>query len=346
MPFFILIAIFALCAASPAAAQEQPSPKFKDSIPKEIIEQDNTFVTFTTENDNYSSNKDENYTNGLRLTYFDTSVKTPDFIERFQKILPFFEINNTTATYYSIGQNLYTPRDISTKIPNQNDRPYAGFLYGAVGVTTLSDNHIDDLELTLGLVGPGALGEQSQKIVHDIFDLQDPKGWDHQLKNEPIFNVGYQRRWPGFASTQLPMDLHLRATPHIGGAIGNAYTYGSVGGTLHLLPNKHKWQSTPPRVRPAIPGNGYFYIPDNEISWSGFVGAEGRAIAHNIFLDGNTFENSPSVDKNIGVLDLNAGVTLSYGQSQISYTLNWRSKEFDDQNNDSVFGAISIGYRF
>jgi lipid A 3-O-deacylase len=99
-------------------------------------------------------------------------------------------------------------------------------------------------------------------------------------------------------------------------------------------------------VRPAIPGNGYFYIPDNEISWSGFVGAEGRAIAHNIFLDGNTFENSPSVDKNIGVLDLNAGVTLSYGQSQISYTLNWRSKEFDDQNNDSVFGAISIGYRF
>jgi hypothetical protein len=77
-----------------------------------------------------------------------------------------------------------------------------------------------------------------------------------------------------------------------------------------------------------------------------FAGIEGRAMARNIFLDGNTFTDSPSVDKKTLVYDANVGVSLTYGKTQISYTLNWRSREFFAQDKSSLFGAISIGYKF
>lgn len=34
------------------------------------------------------------------------------------------------------------------------------------------------------------------------------------------------------------------------------------------------------------------------------------------------------------------------GRLQVAYTLNWRSKEFEGQCDESLFGAISFGYRF
>ena len=66
----------------------------------------------------------------------------------------------------------------------------------------------------------------------------------------------------------------------------------------------------------------------------------------NIFLDGNSFKNSPSVDKKPLVHDANAGISLTFGKTQLAYTLNWRSKEFDGQDEESLFGALSIARRF
>ena len=109
---------------------------------------------------------------------------------------------------------------------------------------------------------------------------------------------------------------------------------------------KYRWQALPLRIRPAMPGSGYFSVPDKHFAWSLFSGIEGRAIAQNIFLDGNTFSSSPSVNKKRFVADANAGISLTYGNIQTAFTLNWRSKEFYNQKNTSFFGALSVGYRF
>jgi hypothetical protein len=78
-------------------------------------------------------------------------------------------------------------------------------------------------------------------------------------------------------------------------------------------------------------------------SWSVFAGLEGRAVGRNIFLDGNTFRDSPSVDKKYFVGDANIGVALTYGRTQLTYTLNWRSEEFQGQDKPDIFGAIGLG---
>jgi lipid A 3-O-deacylase len=331
-----------LCAAT-ASAQNKPT--LQERIPQRLIDRDDSFLTFTIENDLFGSGKDENYTNGARITYYDASKNYQGVKSALGQWLPFFNANETTGIHYSLGQNLYTPEIITTKTPDPEDRPYAGFLYGSIGASTITNNHLDELELTLGVVGPWALGEEVQKAVHDAINADDPSGWDAQLKNEPAIIIAAQRLWPEAISADLD-PLYMRVAPHIGTSLGNVYTHANAGVTLQLTPKKYRWQSQPLRVRPAIPGSGYFAIPEGRLAWSAFAGLEGRAVARNIFLDGNSFQDSSSVDKKHLVADINGGFTLSYGRIQTSYTLNWRSNEFDNQSDNSLFGAISLGYRF
>ena len=90
----------------------------------------------------------------------------------------------------------------------------------------------------------------------------------------------------------------------------------------------------------------FFEIPASGWSWYVFAGAEARAVARNIFLDGNTFSDSHSVDKNPLVSDLNIGLAITYDQFRVGYTLNYRTREFEDQSDPQIFGALNFGYRF
>src|SRR5690606_26093169 len=133
--------------------------------------------------------------------------------------------------------------------------------------------------------------------------------------------------------------------PHLGGALGNIYTYGAGGFTLRFgedLPDDYG----PPRIRPALPGSDYFR-PIDWFGWYFFAGAEGRIMARNIFLDGNTFKDSHSVDKRPFVLDLQAGLAINLGgRVRLAYTHLWRSKEFKGQDAAHQFGTLSLSVRF
>lgn len=347
--FFTLSA--ACLPALAAHAQElprskQPKVPLEKQIPDRLLPDGrNKFFTVTSENDNYGDGSDQNYTNGVRFTYFEYGAPPPSYAYKLANLLPIFEVNHTTSVYYSFGQNMYTPSDISLAVPPAGDRPYAAFLYGSAGLSSISENHIDSVELTAGVVGPMALGEEAQTVVHQAMGVQTPKGWDYQLHNEPGLMLSWERRWPFALDTKLGSTT-LRTAPNIGATVGNIYTYATTGVTFQLTPTKYKWQSTPSRVRPAIPGNGFFAVPDGKFAWSVFAGVQGRAMGRNIFLDGNTFQDSLSVDKKTWVGDANVGFSLTYGRTQFSYTMNWRSKEFTGQTDNTLFGAITIGRRF
>jgi hypothetical protein len=338
----LVLLLFLIGLSSTVSAEQS----FEDRIPKELLtRKDRSFFTLTVENDLFGAGTDRNYTSGVRLSYYDAGEGASNIVRRLEDYLGFYETNETTNTYYSIGQNLYTPAVITTRTPDPNDRPYAAFLYGSIGSSTVSGDHIDDIELTLGVVGPWALGKETQKFVHEQINSDDPLGWDHQLQNEPGLMIAFQRTWPEAFAAQMD-PFYLRVAPHLGATIGNIYSYAAFGTTLQLVPTHAIWQAPPQRVRPAIPGSGYFAVPEDRFAWSLFAGFEARSMFRNIFLDGNSFRDSPSVDRDIAVLDANLGLSTTYGPMQIAYTLNWRSREFKDQDKNALFGSISLGYRF
>ena len=304
------------------------------------------YLSFSFENDAIGGGTDENYTSGVRITYFDVETPMPPIIDKMAEAVPTFDINQTTSTFFTVGQSIFTPENITLRNNQDNDRPWSAWLYGSIGMATVTKNHLDELEFTAGVVGPAALGEPTQKLIHKhVTDSPIPKGWKNQLEFEPGVILSWRRRWPIWYTQNLG-DFRFRVEPDINVSLGNVYTYAGTGTTVTFGPYASRLQDTPPRVQPGMAGTGFFDTPDNKFSWYLFAGLHGRAVARNIFLDGNTFKDSHDVDKKILVGDVNAGLALTFDDYRLSYTLNYRTKEFDGQNDDSVFGSLTLTTRF
>ena len=99
----------------------------------------------------------------------------------------------------------------------------------------------------------------------------------------------------------------------------------------------------PPLIRPNVSGPGYV-LSLNELGFYIFAGTEQRLIGFNIFLDGDTFTNSHSVNKKCFIRDLQFGAAILLGRMMISYSYVLRTKEFNGQSRPDRFGAFSLSF--
>jgi len=293
------------------------------------------------ENDKFAGS-DQDYTNGVRLAWSSSEKDTPDWANSVAHLLPIPSDANKRITL-AVGQNMYTPADTATTLPQPNDHPYAGWLYGSIGVVADTGTTLDNVMLTLGVVGPMALGEEIQNGFHGLIGSEKSRGWDNQLDNEPGLILTYERKWKEFFELSA-LGMETDIMPHVGVNLGNINTDATVGGTLRLgfdLPEDYG----PPRIRPSLPGSDFF-VPSED--WGGyfFATVEERAVARNIFLDGNTFSDSLSVDKKNFVGSLQLGVATTYGDTRISYSQVFMTKEYETQQQASEFGTLTVSYRF
>lgn len=325
----------AFCLLS-AAILFMPVSAFADE------ESDTGTLSIVVENDIFHS--DQYYTNGVRFSWLSKPGKKSEWARNAAHLFPFFPVEATVQANYAIGQNMYTPKDIKLANPPEDDRPYAGWVYGSVGLIAETGQWLDQLELTVGMVGSASLAEHTQSNVHKVIGSDDPKGWDNQLKNEPGIILMYQRSWRSVVAGSL-FTIPFDVTPHAGGALGNVLTYANSGFVVRYG-NKLPQDYGPPRIQPSLPGSGYF-IQQKGIGWYFFAGLEGRIVVRNIFLDGNTFNDSRSVDKEPLVGDLEMGIALTVESIRLSYTRVVRTREFEGQDSSyQNFGAVSMSMQF
>jgi hypothetical protein len=255
-----------------------------------------------------------------------------------------------------IGQSVFTPFNKQTIFPDPTDRPYAGWLYtGAALTQETAGRQLDSFEFLAAVVGPDALGEQAQTGFHGFQGVVHPiLGWGSQLKNEPAALVAWDRRWK--FNYDLADHWGFDVIPSFGVTGGNVYTYASAGGLVRFG-NSLSTTWGPTRVRPAVSGASFFR-PDEHGPWLGFdvfIAVEGRAMARNIFLDGNTFlSGGPRVHKNVFVGDLVGGLEFfSQNGARFSFSLVQRSQEFKNQTvaphqlgKGDLFGSFEGSLRF
>lgn len=330
-----------LLTASAATAQETaPSPADAPATSGPAI-------GFWIDNDLFGGGTDRYYSNGFQFYYFSGARPTYGNIDWLANLVPWIEPGGVRRYGFAFGQNIYTPSNLKARNPDPTDRPYAGWLYGRFSVLNEAPTAVDRIDLDLGMVGPSSLAEQTQKTVHKIVGgATYPEGWNYQLRDEPGVVLSYEHVWRGERPNTLgPLEWDF--SPHVAGSLGNVLTFAAVGSTVRLGGNM------PPPVgalvtRPtsSIP---YQDTPYSErpgrFSWYVYASAEGRAVARNIFLDGNTWEDSRHVDKYVFVGDLSGGVAMTINNVRIAYTQVLRSPEFEGDGATS-FGAISLSWRF
>src|SRR3546814_2220516 len=68
---------------------------------------------------------------------------------------------------------MFTPNDITDRNPPRDERPYAGWLYGSIGIVSDTGSRLDHLQLTLGIVGPysGAKDTRSEEHTSELQSL-------------------------------------------------------------------------------------------------------------------------------------------------------------------------------
>jgi lipid A 3-O-deacylase len=299
---------------------------------------------------------DEEYTNGVRLAWMSKAKKVDQltdiyrFLEDFSN---FTRVRGKTVPWVynrglSVTQLMFTPGDISVPSLTEGDRPYAGWLGAGFSLHAKNDEELHSLELSIGVVGEASLGENAQDTVHDLRDIAKAQGWDHQLDTEPTINLHYRRTRRHFefstASDRIEFDSFYRW----GFDLGNAWTNVQVGHWVRFGYNLPTEFSDPSLSNTSYTHQLFAERQERINPWSIFLtmGIEGKAVARNIFLDGNTFSESHSVDKHPLVAEATAAVGIRYKRASLTYAHSYRTKEYNDQDDAQVYGSLSFGFSF
>ena len=326
--------LLALALAPAARAQDLTAPPRPD--PRGV-------VSLQIENDVFN-NTDRYYTNGLQLTWRSPSEDLPGPLAWLDRQLAFVQGPGTLRWGLGVGQSIFTPRNTQLVNPDPNDRPYAGLLYGAASITRATGTSFSILEFQAGVIGPSSGGEWVQNGFHSRIGSPRARGWDYQLHDEFVAALLLNRIWrvPLFDAGLLQGEILPSATL----SLGNLQSYVGLGGMLRIG-RMLDADFGPPRIRPALAGSQFFQPTDNGLGWYLFAGADGRAVANDITLDGNTWRDSRSVDRRPLVADLQAGLAVIVHGVRLTYTQVWRTEEFYGQRGGfQQFGSLSLSFRF
>jgi hypothetical protein len=298
-------------------------------------------VTLINDNDAYFNIGDRHYTNGVYASVT-SPPRTECAICRRLSWLMLPERGAATYRYgFFAGQNIFTPEDLSLADPDPDDLPYAGWLYGGARLYRESERVLDRVEMKLGIVGPLSGADAIQRWWHALhwFGGVPPQGWPHQLKNEPGLVLSGQRIWRvPLADTFIDAEL----LPEANVSLGNIFTYAGAGASLRLGRNLAvDWG--PPRIEPALQGSDFFSREAaGSFAWYVFVDVEGRAIARNLFLDGNSFTDSASVSREPLVADFDLGLALIGGPFAFRASYTERTREFKTQRGNDKFVSFTL----
>lgn len=248
-----------------------------------------------------------------------------------------YEYNNLVIT---LGQGMFTPSDWRLATPDPNDRPYAGVLVLGVTYNGRDRNSMRSTTLNVGVVGPSAFARETQVFVHDLVGGEKFAGWDRQLRDEPVFRLTQQRLHKRTLTKPTWMSDVIF---HYGGGIGNLQTFLNAGAEVRLggwIPDNFGSAPALPVAENTAPTIGSLHT--DTVRVHGFVAVDVRYVMHDITLDGNTFKDSASVEREDVVADVGVGVAAHWGNWKVAFARYFRTREFRGQSGEAELGSITI----
>lgn len=337
--------------------------------------------TLRLENDLFTGT-DRNYTNGVALTVVSRDLQgalrpecLPQPIGWYARFIgwadpDFWRDSGAQSASQNVvvrfGQSMYTPEDKARNDLIPDDRPYAGLLYLGLAwnrrVHPQAANYemLDVRELTLGVIGPWSLAEQSQDLVHRVRGIERFRGWDNQLRNEPAFQMAMERKFKPYTEGAVRPGWGSDVIGSYALRVGNIETAASTGVELRTgwnIPNdfgsypiRPGAENRPPSgvadLRTTTPQSARAPKPGAHV----FLNLEAKAVAWDFSLDGNMFRQSHHVSRRPWVAQAALGISSQWivaGRGvRLAVMRVWRTREFDQQAGHHAFGSIALSLEF
>lgn len=293
-----------LASVSSSANASGPSQSFELQI-------DNDQLAFT------PGSQERWYTSGLFMR--GASVPDPDGADA--RLLSFWcdrviacDPAASRLRVWSLAQAIYTPAYTGTELPQPKDWPYAAGLNLGLSVLAQGDRTRQLLGLRLGVLGPPALGEQTQNAVHRLMGQPLARGFDLQVKTQPLVELDWSRL------VAMPLSASgLDVVTRTALTLGNPVTQASAGAVLRWghLPRGPGW---PGELMPVTHATRRWYV---------FGGIDARAVARNQFIDGTTngYESQVKSRHGVGAVLVGGSVAVAPGW-WLDLGVEWRTLEF------------------
>ncbi|CAM2842123.1 lipid A deacylase LpxR family protein [Flavobacterium frigoris] len=288
-------------------------------------------VGMVTENDLYTSSKnDKYYTNGLEFFY--RFLAKNDDKKVSKKIIEFI-----------IGQYIYNPQFINKGAVAVIDRPFAGYLFGAVDKGFFFKNEsVFKGRIELGFVGSKSFAEETQKRFHKFFSYKQVYGWETQVTNTLAIQSHFL-----FSNKLLPklnkdkVDFHFQSEADL----GTIFTSVSAGfltriGFKKLAPiyDSNLYGASVSSTSGRVVEEFYFYIAPS-IKYQ----------LYDATIQGSLFNNNSSVTFDLIPVRFNGEAGFKYRKNNLnlSYAFVYRSKElYNNINTGYFYGSIGGSYLF
>jgi len=244
------------------------------------------------------------------------------------------------ASLYSIGvtQWVYTPDSLAAKTPVVGDYPYCGVLFLRFSRENLSPDRkrLFRSGLSLGVMGPAALGREVQTAIHRWIGADEPEGWRNQMPNYPVVNYSLYYE-PNLFSVSRVLKMNATGSAQA----GTLQTEGEIG--LDALISNEKDNFFPGRdirtrnSKRRVPG---FYIQ---------VKPAVRIVGYNSILEGGLFDSRsyyriPAGQITRVLFEGTGNIGMQLGNLSIQYRQVIESAEFRTVQKQ-VYGGFLVELR-
>lgn len=286
---------------------------------------------FKTENDAYLATlNDRYYTNGLFI-YYRRAIDPANFSEKIEK-----------KTYeISVGQKMYTPYWGQVAKKEDQDRPFAGYLYAGGAYSVFYKNEdVLKTSVEIGTVGPNSLAQDAQRFLHKTVGFYTPAGWDYQIKNGLALNFAANYSKLLVRSNDQVVDLSGQGYANLG------TTFSGAGASVLFRAGKLN-QLFNSAYHNAVIGNSRTKSL-NESEFFFYAKPQLNFVAYDATIQGSLFNDGSPVTFGVTpiVFEQQFGVNYSSRRFTADFNIIFKTKEVKSIAAAQNYGGLSLYYRF
>ena len=296
------------------------------------------------ENDIFAAT-DHQYTSGVEFNLI-YHVEDPSSLVYGLLFLDYGKVD--TYISFSLVNQIFTPLDINKTELIVDDRPYAGWTFFEAGIHKSSKDHLRSMYLQVGIIGPAAKGEEIQNAIHRMTDSDPARGWDNQLGNELGINLRYVHKWR-FMPPEI-IGTESAFIPYVEADFGNISIQATAGIAMRFgwnIPKDYGVSTVDTGGEDGIPIYDEFAAMRKQ-RWSFSFNLSGAVsgVVRDIFLDGNTFKESHSVEKEPFVGYLGFGFSARYANFMVEFIQMRNTRKFKLEEDTHGVGTIVASWLF
>lgn len=281
-----------------------------------VVSSQNALVELAISNDKLVF-QDRYYTSGLHITYR-ASIQDAFFVKKQEA--EHLQLNVT------LGNETYTPTDLSSFNTNDFDRPYAGWLFGAVQLARIKTQKALFITLESGITGRESLSGEIQTQFHEFLNIDNPT-WVNEIAYSWLFNLKGRR------VDEMARGDHVYFQNHLEFSVGSKDVYASNNaylffGALNTLQNSYRLQ--------AVKATAKEYF--------GFIAAGYKYVALNALIQGAPFRSSDPFTTTLQRSVFNAKIGAALRTQRIAVKLEcvFNTKETPEATSHA-YGALTFG---